>query len=258
MNRALIKSFIPPVVLEARRRLKYGPASAVTAEAAKLGYYRAEETIAAAKAAGLSICEHRERLAINPKAIGRRDRTMAKIAETGALTDCRRMLEIGPGTGMYLEKALELAKPEVCEIYEIDDAWARFLVAEYDGRHGCKVVRRAANGEDLSHTADASCDIVFAHGVFVYLPMLRSVDYLAEAARVTKPGGYIAFDCFLASSLAEPGVVEAWKATAQYYPVAIPDDLLTRLAEKHGLVEATRFSEVYNCHRSDYFVWRKT
>jgi hypothetical protein len=128
-----------------------------------LDYISAAETVAAAQAAGLTVCEYVERL------WGQQGRTagiLQRMYEQGAVTsDTQSIVEIGPGTGRYLEAALRLCRPTRHQIYETNKGWSDWLAATYD------VEACEADGRSLKSTKTASVDLVHAHGVFVYVPL---------------------------------------------------------------------------------------
>ena len=174
-----------------------------------LGFLEVGRTVAAAKKRGLSICEYLENNESDSRKRGRRDRIIAELQTTGVFQQIRHVCEIGAGTGRYLEKIMELARPTIYEVYETNREWAKFLQAEYNGRYGCALTCHSADGSSLGSTASGSCDLVHTHAVFVYLPLLQSLSYLKECVRVCRPGGYIIFDFFPAETFSLP-IVNAW------------------------------------------------
>jgi SAM-dependent methyltransferase len=154
-------------------------------------YLPARKTIVAARKENLSIVEYlRDR--------DRRDRIIDKLKELGIINDlCKHVCEIGPGTGRFLEKIVEVPTVEQYEVYEIAKDWAIYLADTYGDLKDCQVKVHVANGVDLNYTTSNSCDLIHAHGVFVYLRVLSVLRYLRDAARVCKDNGYIVFDCFL-------------------------------------------------------------
>lgn len=221
-----------------------------------LGFIDAPSTIAAARRAGVSICEYRESLEPDPRKRGRRDAIIQELATAGVLEHVTTACEIGAGTGQFLEQVLARAKPARYEVYETDPAWADFLRTEYAGR-GTDLAIQTADGRTLRDTADGACDLVQAHAVFVYLPVLRTVGYLKECARVCRPGGCIVFDCFTERSLGL-AQAETWLAGPDQFPVVLPHALLDEWAAASGLVRVHTFSVPYGAGTAEYFVWRKS
>jgi hypothetical protein len=51
------------------------------------------------------------------------------------------------------------------------------------------------DGMRMASTAGASVDLARAHKVFSTIPFIATCLYWIELLRVTKPGGFIVFDC---------------------------------------------------------------
>src|SRR5688572_8880247 len=105
----------------------------------KNGYIDAKATVQAAKDAGQSVCEYVENLWGQGQR-GATARVIQEMSKAGCLAPCERVLEIGPGTGRYLELVLRKISPEQYEIYETADDWATWLASTY----GPCVVRQPA------------------------------------------------------------------------------------------------------------------
>ena len=148
-----------------------------------------KETLAAAKAAGVSVGEYIERkhLAGARTAL---DQTVDGLASLGLFDAViQRICEIGPGSGRYLEKIMARCQPQSYEIYETSREWRNWLVGEYG------VIPRACNGRTLAATESSSVDLVHAHKVFGGgLPFLNTMSYWGEMARVVRGGGWVVFD----------------------------------------------------------------
>ncbi|WP_338702802.1 class I SAM-dependent methyltransferase [Streptomyces sp. Q6] len=177
-----------------------------------------EATMRAARAAGLSVGDY-----IDEVMNGTPGATRSTIEELGALgvfaADPRTVLEIGPGSGRYLEQTLKECSPSRYEIYETAAPWADYLVETFG------VVARPVAGWSLAPTPDASVDLVQAHKVFNTLTFLGTSRYFFEMARVTRPGGRIVFDVMTESCL-DPAAVRAWATRGgdghDSYPAAVP------------------------------------
>ncbi|MGC5041162.1 methyltransferase domain-containing protein [Streptomyces sp. DT190] len=115
------------------------------------------------------------------------------------------VLEIGPGSGRYLEKTLKECSPGRYEIYETAAPWADYLVDTFG------VVAQPTAGCSLAPTPDGSIDLVQAHKVFNTLTFLGAARYFFEMARVTRPGGRIVFDVMTETCL-DPATMRAWAA----------------------------------------------
>lgn len=156
---------------------------------AGFGYLPAKQTIEAAQQKGVSVCEYVEEL-WNQK--GATQKVVEEMAPFCWKQPCERIVEIGAGTGRYMELIIKGTSPKQYEYYETDTAWADWLSSKY----GPVAIRQPADGRSLSQTADGSVDLVQAHGVFVYIPMLQSFEYFQEMIRVCKHNGHIVFDVF--------------------------------------------------------------
>ncbi len=214
------------------------------------GYIGAAETIRAARERGLTVSDYVEAL-WNQK--GLTDRIIEEMGKAGCLTPTNRVCEIGPGTGRYLERIINRI-PSIAQydIYEIAGDWAVWLEQTY----APLVARQPADGRTLRSTADVSCGIVHAHGVFVYLPILRAFEYFAEMARVTAPGGYIVFD-FYASEYFSLEILRQWLSSADRYPVVLPRQTVIAYFESAGFRFLHSFDNKHGHGYSHYLVFRK-
>jgi SAM-dependent methyltransferase/CDP-glycerol glycerophosphotransferase (TagB/SpsB family) len=221
------------------------------------GFIDAPSTVAAARAKGMSVCDYRESLEDDPRKRGRRGRIIRRLADAGIFQGVSAACEIGAGTGMYLEKVIELARPKSYEVYEINPGWVQFLESEYGSRQGTKLVCHPADGATLRFTPANSIDLVQAHGVFVYVPLMQSLRYLKECARVCRPGGHVVFDCYLDTTFSSLTVAEAWLGSPWHFPVIVPKKLLEEFAAANSFTCVDAFSEIHGAGIVDYFVWRK-
>ncbi len=217
-----------------------------------LGYFHPETIIEAAKKQNLSVCEYLE--STNLSGVGkRRDLIISKLNEI--LPDSiSQVLEIGAGTGMYLEKIIENQKPKNYEVYETAVGWRDFLKKSYSSK--TNLLCHNANGKTLSFTKDAICDAVFSHGVFVYLPLIDTITYLEESVRVLKPGGLMIFDCFT-DEYFNLETIKKWQKGEFNFPVVLSKNLLTHFFTKNNLQLITTFNINYHDSESSYFVVRK-
>ncbi len=221
-----------------------------------LGYHNARAIVAKARVKGLSICEYLESQEKDERKKGRRDRIIGHLVNSGILKECESVCEIGAGTGMYLEKVLDLAKTKQYEVYETDRGWVDYLKRTFGKYRNCTFIFHPADGSTLKYTKANSCDLVHAHAVFVYIPILQVFEYLKEASRVCKPGGYVVFDCCLDKSF-DLNVVKSWLLGSYRFPVIIPEKLLFAFAEENSLSLVYTFNIIYGSSFVDYLVFQK-
>ncbi|CAM5397141.1 hypothetical protein GCM10010329_58260 [Streptomyces spiroverticillatus] len=177
-----------------------------------------EATMRAARAAGLSVGDYLDDVMNGTP--GATQSTIDKLGGLGVFAAApRTVLEIGPGSGRYLEKTLKECSPERYEIYETAEPWAAYLVETFG------VVARPTAGASLAATPDASVDLVQAHKVFNTVTFLVAARYFFEMARVTRPGGRIVFDVMTENCL-DPEAVHTWATKGgpghDSYPAAMP------------------------------------
>lgn len=213
-----------------------------------LGYISAVETVSAAKKEGLSVCDYVE------KSWGQKGCTQSVIEQMescGVFTvDNPSVLEIGTGTGRYLEKTIEKCTPSKYESYETAEDWAEWLQANYP------IISHRADGMTLAQTSSLSVDILQAHGVFVYLPFLVSYRYWKEMWRVVRGGGYVVFDV-MSESCFDDKEAEKWLSTESIYPTFVPSEYLISVFGKQGFSLINRFYTSYSVGKSEYFIFRR-
>jgi len=210
-------------------------------------YIDAEETIQAARSAGQTVPEY---VASLWGEVGVTEAVVGQLAACGALEPCARVVEIGPGTGRYLAPVLERVRPAQYDSYELDDGWAEYLTAT----HG--VTRQETDGESLPGTPDASCGLVQAHNVFVYLKPLVAFRYFQEMARVCAPGGFLVFDYYPDEEISEETLL-SWLEHPERYPVLLSQRRVNAFFEKLGFRRVHAFPN--RCYRgvASYEVYRK-
>jgi SAM-dependent methyltransferase len=115
----------------------------------------------------------------------RADRRAAFFIEHAALAPGRRAIELGCGTGLFLERVARSG----AEILGIE--LSETLLAKAKARVGAlaNVTLERGDAHRLPH-ADASVDAVYGSSILHHLDLKRS---LAEAHRVLRPGGRITF-----------------------------------------------------------------
>lgn len=185
-----------------------------------------KETIDAAQQRGMSVGDYIDTVVNNIP--GTTQATIDRFHALGVFEQTiNTALEIGPGSGRYLEKIIAACRPSRYEIYETSAPWAAYLVQEY-----C-VVWQPTDGGSLAATRDASCDLVQAYKVFSSIPFLPSIRYWAEMLRVTKPGGCIVFDIMTENCL-DADAMKRWIGSGidnGAYPASVPRSIATSYFE---------------------------
>jgi SAM-dependent methyltransferase len=181
-------------------------------------YIPFEATMRAARAAGLSVADYIDE--VMNGAPGATQSTIDELRTMGVFADHpTTVLEIGPGSGRYLERTIQECSPSRYEIYETAEPWARYLVDKFG------VIAQPTAGTSLAATADGSVDLVQAHKVFNTVTFLCSSRYFFEMARVTRPGGRIVFDVITETCL-DPATMRAWVTNGgeghDSFPAPIP------------------------------------
>ncbi|MEU3597639.1 methyltransferase domain-containing protein [Streptomyces sp. NPDC006798] len=212
-----------------------------------------EATMRAAKAAGLSIGDHIDEVMNGTP--GATQFTIDELRGLGVYAAApESVLEIGPGSGRYLEKTLKECSPGRYEIYETAAPWAGYLVSTFG------VVARPTSGSSLAPTPDASVDLVQAHKVFNTVTFLCAVRYFYEMARVTRPGGRIVFDVMTETCL-DPDTVHAWATKGgsghDSYPAAMPRRMCVDLFETLGCTLEAGFPAPMGVASTEVLVFRK-
>jgi len=213
------------------------------------GYIDAKTTVQAAQARGQSVCEYVEAMWNQPGATGR---VIEEMKKAGCLAPCKRVLEIGPGTGRYLELVLQTAGPEQYDIYETAEDWATWLSTTY----APLVWRQPADGHTLRNTPSESCALVHAHGVFVYLKIIDAFMYFAEMIRVCEPQGFVVFDFFPAEVFGED-TIRRWFDFPDRYAAVLPGEHVKSFFVNRGFDPVHEFHHVHGPGHSNYFIFRK-
>jgi hypothetical protein len=211
-----------------------------------------EDTLAGARRAGISVGDYIDTVLNNIP--GATQFTIDEMKRLGVFDEAAgTVLEIGPGSGRYLEKTIAVCSPGRYEIYETSQPWAAFLVREY------RVTQQPTDGRGLTSTPDASCDLVHAHKVFSSIPFLPTVKYWGEMARVARSGAYIAFDIMTEACL-DTATLRKWAASGidnGAYPAAMPRKVALEFFAETGCALVGSFTVPMGEGRTETFVFRK-
>jgi len=189
-------------------------------------FLSARKTLAAARRAGMSVEDYIDRYSAAPGATVETVDALLRLADFREKVE--RVCEIGAGSGRYAARVIISEYPDTYEIYETAGDWLPRL------RSLPNVVLQPADGHTLSATPSGSVDLVHAHKVFVYLPLVVTIGYLDEMARVVRPGGIVAFDVVNEDCL-DDQMTKNWVSSgATLYGMISRSWLLERLAQ-HGL-----------------------
>lgn len=149
-------------------------------------------------------------------------------------------LDLGCGLGrMSIALAQKFDKVLGVDVSEEMVGRARILTAEV----GCANVEYWCNtGVDLAFVADDSCDLAFSYIVFQHIPIGEIViGYIAELARVVKPGGTVLFQIPVYK---QDRSVDLWKAAQALVRLGLwPLEASGFVAPEHGVAfRGTRLS----------------
>jgi SAM-dependent methyltransferase len=219
-----------------------------SSDAAVQSFISARRTLAAAQRAGLSLTDYIDQFSAKPGATVAAVKEMLRLADLTAPVS--RVCEIGPGTGRYAEKVIAALQPEVYEAYETARDWLPHLAKLPS------IELRDADGRTLAQTASASVDLVHAHKLFVYVPLVTSVGYWWEMARVVRPGGAVAFDIVTENCLDEP-TTSTWVSEGVTLYSMIPRRWTIDLLGRKGLTLVGSAFVPMSGGRSELLVFRK-
>jgi hypothetical protein len=211
-------------------------------------YISAKKTITAARQAGLTVGDYVDKHNAEPGATAATVQSMLGFAGLG--DGVERVCEIGPGTGRYSELVIAALKPAAYEVYETAADWLPRL------RELPNVSLMPADGHTLSHTASESVDLVHAHKLFGYIPMVITVGYWWEMARVVRPGGVVAFDIVTEECMDETAT-KRWVTDGATIYSMMPRQWTIDLLDRSGLsLLGSAFAPVSG-GRTELLVFRK-
>lgn len=220
-----------------------------------VSYIDVEPVLSAARAAGLSINDYRERVAFDESGdkrfLGRRDRVYSRLSSIIGQKKLATILEIGPGAGAFTEVFLR-DYPEVdYQIYELRNDWREYLCRNFGVRG------MPCDGISLASTPSVSVDLVHCHATFVYIPMLATLRYLQECARVLRDGGMLIMDVYTEDEMPYETAIKTIHAKHQFHTI-IPGKLLSQFFEAGGLNIVDTFCEHHTATvESRYYVLKK-
>ncbi len=218
-----------------------------TTDPAVQNFISARKTMAAARAAGLSVTDYVDRTFAIAGATAETVDAMIRLA---GLSSAHRVCEIGPGTGRYSEKVIAALAPDAYEVYETAPDWLHHLASLP------RVVIQPCDGHTLTPTASESIDLVHAHKIFVYIPFEATMGYLNEMVRVVRPGGAIAFDVLTEQCLTDD-VLKLWIAEGTIFR-PIPREWLIEYLGRRGMSFPGSFVAPMTDGRTELLVFRKT
>jgi SAM-dependent methyltransferase len=211
-----------------------------------------EQTIASAARRGLSLNDYIDEV-IN-KIPGATQATIDGMKNLGVFArPIHSVVEIGPGSGRYLEKTLAQCAPERYEVYETAIPWAAYVRDKYH------VVLQPTDGRTLSSTFDESADLVQAHKVFCGIPALPTFRYWAEMARVCRSDGHAVFDIVTEDCLDLDALRDWIGSSTEYgpYPATIPRRTAIEYFASRRFDLVGTFFIPLGTGRTEVFVFRK-
>jgi SAM-dependent methyltransferase len=233
--KSIVREFTPPIVMKVLRPPRRSG-----------GFISATETIAAAKAAGLSVSDY-----VNRDQPRSGTALLDKLCELKLIgPETKSVVEIGGGTGSCLEALLKRCRPTLYQVYEIDAEWSAWLAKTYP------IEACPADGRSLKSTSSRSCDFIHSHGVFVYLPFLVSYCYFKEIARVAAPGCVVTFNVFSEECL-DAETAEKWLASGYEHVCLLSSAYVKNFFEANGFRFVNSFISPYGPGKSEYLVFRR-
>lgn len=215
-------------------------------------YIPLEATLKAAADSGLSVGDYID--AVMNKTPGATQATIDGMARLGVFEKKGgTVVEIGPGSGRYLEKVIKACAPSRYEIYETSRPWAEYLVRTRG------VIWQPTGGFALESTASSSVDLVHAQKVFNSINFMPTCCLWTEMVRVTRPGGYCVFDLMTERCL-DPATIATWAASgvrAGSYPAAMPRDPAVAFFEAAGFSLVGSFIGPLGPGTTEVLVFRK-
>jgi hypothetical protein len=215
-------------------------------------YIPFEPTLQAARQVGVSVGDY-----IDSVMNGTPNATQATIDQMAALgvfaAPIETVVEIGPGSGRYLEKTLKACPSARYEIYETAQKWATYVAEKYGA------IWQPTDGRSLAATPTGSVDLVQAHKVFSSIPFLATARYWLEIFRVTRPGAFAVFD-IVTEACMTPELVTRWVSSGRgsaSYPALTPRAVAIDTFASNGFGLVGSFIVPMGPGTTETFVFRK-
>jgi hypothetical protein len=211
-----------------------------------------EQTLSDARKAGLTVSDYVD---ATYNVAGATQQTIDQLAYMGVFaTPIDVIAEIGPGSGRYLEKVLQLCDSSRYEIYETAGPWANYLTTTYG------VVSHPTDGYSMPHTATNSVDLVHAQKVFVATSFMTTCHYWLEMIRVARANAYIVFD-IITEGCMDAKNLQHWLASTAFmrgvYPSIVPRDFAVEFFANRGIALVGSFFVPMKPGKTETFVFRK-
>jgi hypothetical protein len=208
-----------------------------------------KQTLQDAEKSGLSLSDYIDNTFNVP---GTTQLTINKMMELGVFnSQIRRVCEIGPGSGRYLEKIVSLCHPDYYEIYETSIDWRNWLVEKF------KVVAQPTDGASLSSTPSKSMDLIHTHKMLYGNSILIIFRYFMEMIRVVKDDGVIVFDLLTAECMNNE-LLEKWVASGVTHACSMtPKQVALDYFTGHGFCYVGGFIVPMAPGLTEYFVFKK-
>jgi SAM-dependent methyltransferase len=211
------------------------------------GCISARETLDGAQRSGLSVTDYIDQKYGEP---GETAATVKSMLDLSGLNGpVSRVLEIGTGSGRYMQKIIELVHPQAYEVYETAEDWLRYL------RSLNVATIQPCDGRTLSSTATASVDLAHSQKTFVYLEFWVTARYLDEMARVVRPGGAVGFDVVTEDCLAD-ATLDYWKDNGCPYKLTPRNWVIDYLGQR-GLSYTGNFFPTLYPGTCEFMVFRR-
>jgi glycosyltransferase involved in cell wall biosynthesis/ubiquinone/menaquinone biosynthesis C-methylase UbiE len=116
--------------------------------------------------------------------------TLDRIAALGISLTCEKALDFGCGPGRLAQALAEHFQ----EVHGVDIAPSMIARAQRLNKHGDRCTYHLNEAPDLRLFDANTFDMVYSWLVLQHMPKQLALRYIAEFARVTKPGGVIVFE----------------------------------------------------------------